>query len=96
LIHFDRPGDHAAVLKTIAASLATIIANEEKIMSALTDLQAADTALKTEVATFLTDVATALTNAGTDPAAIEAVVTDINTEVAGLTAADPVTGTTPA
>ena len=58
-------------------------------MTALADLQAADTALKTEVATFLTDVAAALNAAGTDPAAIEAVVTDINTEVAALQAGDP-------
>lgn len=82
-------------LTSLNSNIALITTRLEKIMTALADLQAADTALKTEVATFLADVATALTNAGTDPAAIEAVVTDINAEVAALTAADPVTGTPP-
>jgi hypothetical protein len=89
LIDFSRTCSCTADLRAIRASLVTIITNEEKIMTALADLQAADTALKDEVATFLTDVAAALTSAGTDPAAIEAVVTDINTEVAALKAGDP-------
>ncbi len=88
-IDFSRPCSCAAELKAIRASLVTIITYEERTMTALADLQAADTALKDEVATFLTDVAAALTSAGTDPAAIEAVVTDINTEVAALKAGDP-------
>ena len=62
-------------------------------MSALTDLQAADASLKAEVATFLADVAAALS---ADDPDIEAVVSDINSQVAALQAADPVTGTAPA
>jgi hypothetical protein len=61
----------------------------EDMMSALTDLQAADTALKNEVAAFLTDIAGRL---GTvDDASAEAVVADINAEVAALQAADTTT-----
>ena len=61
-------------------------------MSALTDLQAADTALKTEVAQFLADVSAALS--ANDPD-VEAVVTDINAQVAALQAADPGVVVTP-
>ena len=61
----------------------------DKIMSALTDLQAADEALKAEVAQFLTDIAGRL---GTvDNASAEAVVADIQAEVAALQGADPAT-----
>jgi hypothetical protein len=75
--------DGAAIL----AALMTISKKQGEIMSALTDLQAADTALKTEVAEFLADIAGRL---GTvDDASAEAVVADINAEVAALQAADP-------
>ena len=56
-------------------------------MSALTDLQSADTALKTEVATFLSDIAGRL--GSVDDASAEAVVADIQAEVAALQGADP-------
>ena len=56
------------------------------IVSALTDLQNADAALQAEVAKFLADIAGRLGSVS-DPAA-EAVVADINTEIADLQAAD--------
>src|ERR1035441_9798932 len=57
-----------------------------RLMSALTDLQGADASLQAEVAKFLLDIAGRLGTVS-DPAA-EAVVADINTEVAALQAAD--------
>jgi tRNA A58 N-methylase Trm61 len=73
----------------LPATLYRIEQKEDQIMSALTDLQAADTALKDEVATFLTDIAGRL---GTvDDASAEAVVADIQAEVAALKAADTTT-----
>jgi hypothetical protein len=83
--HFHMPQDPYQ-----AARLDAIDKKMEEIMSALTDLQAADAALKAEVATFLADVSAALANSGSsDDPAIEAVVADINNEVAQLQAADP-------
>ena len=94
---FERPlADIQAALKAITGTLAAhtaaltrIQTTQEKIMTALSDLQAADTALQAKVGTVLADFATALTNAGTDPAAIEQVVTDMNAMSATLAAADP-------
>lgn len=58
-------------------------------MTALTDLQTADENLGGIVTKLLTDYATAVANAGTDPAALEAVVSDMNQMAANITAADP-------
>ena len=92
---FDRPGDHGAVLKAIDVALAAINTKLEKMMTALADLQAEDTALQATVAQVLTDFAAALAAAGSDPAAIEQVVTDMQAMAATLTAADPATPVPP-
>jgi len=94
-IRFDRPCTCAADMKTILAALARIESTQEKTMTAITDLQAEDTALQATVATVLTDFATALSAAGSDPAAIEQVVTDMQAMAATLTAADPATPAAP-
>lgn len=78
---------------TLIWLLVKIYRKMENVMAALQDLQNADQALKTEVATFLADIAQQLS--AEDPA-IEAVVTDINAEVAALQAADPVNQQPPA
>lgn len=82
-----REGCAPSWLDALRAQLNRIERNQEKTMSALTDLQAADAALKTEVATFLTDIAGRLGSVD-DPSA-EAVVADIQAQVAALQAADP-------
>ena len=58
------------------------------IMAALDDLMAADQALKDEVAKFLADLAGQISG-GVTAAQAEAVVADINAQVAALQAADP-------
>jgi hypothetical protein len=95
-LHHDRPCECAADVKTILAALARIETTQEKIMTALADLQAEDTALQATVAQVLTDFAAALAAAGSDPAAIEQVVTDMQAMAATLTAADPATPVPPA
>lgn len=77
----------------LSCQLAEINEKLGRIMSALTDLQAADAALQAEVAQFLQDVVTALQAEDPD---IEAVVTDLNTQVANLKAGDPVQPAPPA
>jgi hypothetical protein len=76
----------------VLKSLEHVLSNQEAIMTALTDLQAADASLQAEVAAFLADIATALQAEDPD---IEQVVTDINTEVAALQAADPANAVPP-
>ena len=73
-------------LDQIQESLCELTRKADTIMSALTDLQNADAALKAEVATFLADIATALQAEDPD---IESVVSDINSQVSALQAADP-------
>jgi hypothetical protein len=86
--------EHEPVCRTLQSlhdlfSMRELHEKVDKIMSALTDLQAADEALKAEVAQFLTDIAGRL---GTvDDASAEAVVADIQAEVAALQGADPAT-----
>jgi hypothetical protein len=87
--HLSR-ADSTEDLSDIRRAINRILYTQEIIMTALADLQNADAALKAEVATFLADVATALS---ADDPDIESVVSDINSQVAALQAADPVTGT---
>lgn len=66
-----------------------ILANQEKIMSALTDLQASVTALDAVVdkaIALLADISARLVAAGTDPAALAALKTDIDARTAALSA----------
>jgi hypothetical protein len=83
----------------MAATLAVITTNMEKIMTGLTDLQTAvanEETVEAGVVTLLqqlsADLAAALAN--NDNAALEALVTQINTDAASMAAA--VTANTPA
>jgi hypothetical protein len=75
------------LLTGIGERLEHIDRRMEHIMTALSDLLAADDALKTEVATFLSDIAGRLSSV--DDASAEAVVADINAQIAALQGADP-------
>ncbi|MGB8633158.1 MAG: hypothetical protein WCD69_27930, partial [Xanthobacteraceae bacterium] len=82
---------HANQLLMIG-QLQQILLKENKIMSALTDLQASQAALATAVQSAITDIsnlstALATAQAGNDDAGVEAVVTQLNTLAANLTAA---------
>lgn len=87
--------EHPRHCQDICARLDAIDSKLEIILSALTDLQAADAALQQEVATFLSDIAARLANSP-DPAAVEAVVNDINAQVTALQGGDPANAAPPA
>jgi Putative Ig domain len=80
-----------ADLAKIIGYLLTIENAEGKIMSALSDLQAEDASLSATIAEVISDWATALANASAngDSAAIEAVVSDMQTDAANLLASVP-------
>lgn len=73
----------------IVAALDRLTVEVGKQVTAIQDLQAADTSLQGTVATVLADFIAALQAAGSDPAAIESVVADMQTMQTQLQAADP-------
>lgn len=77
--------------RDLQKQLDLIASKEDVIMAALDDLQAADQVLKDEVAAFLADLAdlAGQISGGVSAADAEAVVADINAQVAALKAADP-------
>jgi hypothetical protein len=83
--------------RIIREMLRIVTLNQETIMSALTDLQAAvaaeDTVIQSAV-TLINGIPALIAAAGTDPAALAALQTDITTQAAALAAA--VTANTPA
>lgn len=84
-------------LAAIRSDVATIKAQQEKLMSAVTDLQASVAAEDTVIGsaiTLLQGLSAALAAAGTDPAALAALKSDIDTNAQALAAA--VTANTPA
>lgn len=75
----------------LGRKLDLILKTQEVIMTALSDLQAAVAAEDTEIASVITflnglpaAVAAAIAAAGTDPAALAAISTDIAAQTAGL------------
>lgn len=87
----------AALHNMVARNFLILEQKADQIMSALTDLQASVAAEDTVIAsveTLLQGLSAALAAAGTDPAALAALKTDIDTQTAALSAA--VAANTPA
>ena len=78
-------------LREIKGLISSLNRKEDQEMAAIDDLQGADTSLQATVSKVLTDFAAAIAAAGTDPAKIEQVVTDMNAMATQLTSADPAT-----